>query len=175
MKNIMIAGSWDETNEKLLSMAFNLGYTLSKNGYIIFTGGGSGIPYEVNRGVREANGFNISFVNEGRCSDKESDYIKSSKINIFTEMGWDGRSVLAVKSCDVLLVLGGSNGTLNEITLAYLNKIPVYILRNSSDMINRLEKFLFRGKFIDLRENVELVFFDSIEEILKIINNTLVG
>ena len=88
-------------------------------------------------------------------------------------MGWDGRSLLAVKSSDLLIVLGGNNGTLNEITLAYLNKIPIFILRNSSDLITRFEKFLYKGKYIDIRENQEILFFDNIFKIINKIKGLL--
>lgn len=63
-------------------------------------------------------------------------------------MGWDGRSVLAVKSSDLLIVIGGCNGTLNEITLAYLNNIPIWVLEDSSEMICRLKIFYMRENIL---------------------------
>ena len=62
-------------------------------------------------------------------------------LRVATEMGWDGRSVLAVKSSDLLIVIGGCNGTLNEITLAYLNNIPIWVLEDSSEMILSFKNF----------------------------------
>ena len=57
--------------------------------------------------------------------------------------------------------------TLNEITLAYLNNIPIWILRDSSEMISRLHSFLYLGKYMDERKNVEIEFFDSVQDIIK--------
>ena len=55
-----------------------------------------------------------------------------------------------------------------SIIVWYLNAIPIWVLRNSSEMICRLEKFLYQGKYIDKRKNAEVVFFDSVQEIISI-------
>lgn len=159
---IMIAGAWDEANQDILDAAERIASKVVEKGNMIITGGGTGIPEFAIRGAANAEGLSISFSNEGHIN-KMSDL---STFRVATEMGWDGRSVLAVKSSDLLIVLGGCNGTLNEITLAYLNSIPIWILRNSSEMINRFEDFLYLGKFIDKRSNVEITFFDSIGDII---------
>ena len=41
---IMIAGAWDETNENLLSSAFQIAKVAAEKKHIIITGGGTGIP-----------------------------------------------------------------------------------------------------------------------------------
>lgn len=161
----MIAGAWDEKNSLLLGNARTLAGRLAIMGNIIVTGGGTGIPEYVNLGVKENKGISIEFSNAGKNSNIKSNYT----FTVITEMGWDGRSLLAVKSSDLLIVLGGNNGTLNEITLAYLNKIPIWILRNSSELIIRFEKFLYKGKYIDVRENQEILFFDDIFEIINMV------
>lgn len=167
----MIAGCWDESRQDLLDYAYNLAKEFSKRGYTIITGGGEGIPYYCNKGASSVGGFNISFLNEGTQVDKYTDMYKVAKFNVHTEMGWDGRSVLAVKSSDCLIVLGGANGTLNEITLAYLNNIPIFILKESSELVIRLENFLIDGKYIDKRKNVKIVFFERNENIFNFFNH----
>ena len=167
--NIMIAGAWDEKNHILLNNARLLAKNLSLMGNIIITGGGTGVPTYVNLGVQDAKGISIEFNNSNKIFTSQKNY----SFTIFTEMGWDGRRLLAVKSSDLLIVLGGNNGTLNEITLAYLNKIPIFILRNSSDLITRFEKFLYKGKYIDIRENQEILFFDNIFKIINKIKGLL--
>lgn len=168
MSAIMVAGSWDETNPALQQDAITLGKTLALREHTVITGGGEGIPFYVNVGVHSVRGNNIAFINEGRMADRQADHYKVVKNNITTEMGWDGRSVLAVKACDYLIVLGGSNGTLNEMTLAYLHGIPIYVLADSSELITRFQKFLYKGKYIDVRENVEIMFFKTIQDILSL-------
>lgn len=165
---IMIAGAWDEADSMLLNAAYEIAKAAARMGHIIITGGGTGIPDSATHGALDANGLSIAFSNEGH-SEKT---LEPSTFRVATEMGWDGRSVLAVKSCDALIVIGGCNGTLNEITLAYLNTIPVWVLRNSSEMISRLEDFLYEGSYIDRRKNVKIEFFDSPQRIIDNIKST---
>ena len=167
--NIMIAGAWDEKNHILLNNARLLAKNLSLMGNIIITGGGTGVPTYVNLGVQDAKGISIEFNNSNKIFTSQKNY----SFTIFTEMGWDGRSLLAVKSSDLLIVLGENNSTLNKISIAYLNKIPIFILRNSSDLITRFEKFLYKGKYIDIRENQEILFFDNIFKIINKIKGLL--
>lgn len=166
---IMIAGAWDESDNKLLKAAYEISKVAAEMGHIIITGGGTGIPDSATHGALDANGLSVAFSNEGHS--KKS--LEPSTFRVATEMGWDGRSVLAVKSCDVLIVIGGCNGTLNEITLAYLNTVPIWVLRNSSEMISRLEDFLYEGLYIDRRKNVKIDFFDSPQGIIDNIKSTL--
>lgn len=130
---------------------------LLKKKHIIITSGGTGIPDSATHGALSVNGLSIAYSSEGHCESRT----EPATFRVATEMGWDGRSVLAVKSSDLLIVIGGCNGTLNEITLAYLNNILIWILKNSSEMICRIERFLYKGKYIDKRKNVEIEFFDS--------------
>lgn len=165
----MVAGAWDESDERILEIAVRLGEELSRRGIIVITGGGKGTPHAVNRGVQNKKGISIAYISTSKEDDldnKENSIITNP---IYTGMGWDGRSVLAVKNADVLVVLGGANGTLNEITLAYLNKIPIYILKNSSELIRRFEEMLLEKKFIDQRRNVPICFFENIDILLNVL------
>lgn len=166
---VMVAGAWDESDEKILDVAVKLGEELSRRGIIVITGGGKGTPYAVNRGVQNEKGLSIAYISTSKESDLDHEENSIVTGSIYTEMGWDGRSVLAVKNSDVLIVLGGANGTLNEITLAYLNKIPIYILKNSSELITRLEGMLIEKKFIDKRKNVPICFFENIDILLDVL------
>lgn len=164
---IMIAGAWDETNENLLSSAFQIAKVAAEKKHIIITGGGTGIPNSATHGALAVNGISIAYSNEGHCEGGH----EPATFRVATEMGWDGRSVLAVKSSDLLIVIGGCNGTLNEITLAYLNNIPIWVLKDSSEMICRLKNFLYEGKYIDKRKNVEIEFFNSAQSMIEKLNS----
>ena len=172
---IMIAGAWDEEREDILQIASDLGSYLASKGVIVITGGGSGTPYAVNSGVHKESGTSIAFINSNRESDSEKETNIIATHKIYTEMGWDGRSVIAVKSADALVVLGGKNGTLNEITLAYLNKIPIFILENSSDLITRFRNFLLEDKYIDVRRNIPIVHFSTIDQLIEQLNVRMVS
>ena len=64
---------------------------------------------------------------------KESDIWWDTKQYVDTlvctwmERGW-GREYILVSSCDALVVIGWWSGTLNEVTIAYQKKIPVFVM-----------------------------------------------
>lgn len=164
--NVMIAGAWDENNIEILDLAKRIGEKVAEKGWTLVSGGGSGIPFAANEGSEDFNGDSIAFLYRDKATEKK-ELSTNAKYNVYTDMGWDGRSVLAIKSSDSLIVVGGCNGTLNEITLAYLNNIPIFIIEDSSEMIKRFKEFLIDGKYIDYRKNVEIKFTSDIEYIFK--------
>lgn len=164
--NVMIAGAWDENNIETLELAKKVGEKVAEKGWTLVTGGGSGIPFAANEGSKNFNGNSIAFLYRDKATEK-MELSTNAKYNIYTDMGWDGRSVLAIKSSDLLIVVGGCNGTLNEITLAYLNSIPIFIIEDSSEMIKRFKAFLIDGKYIDYRKNIEIKFTSDIEYIFN--------
>lgn len=40
-----------------------------------------------------------------------------------------GREFVLVSSCDAIVVVGGGSGTLNEMTVAYQKKIPIFVMK----------------------------------------------
>jgi len=90
MAVVMVAGSWDETNKELQETAILLGKELAQRNHVMVTGGGEGIPYYINVGVRSVDGNNIAFLGEGKDTDRQTDHYKIVMHNITTEMGWDG-------------------------------------------------------------------------------------
>ena len=42
-----------------------------------------------------------------------------------------GREFVLVSSCDAIVVVGGGSGTLNEMTIAYQKKIPIFVMNGT--------------------------------------------
>jgi uncharacterized protein (TIGR00725 family) len=152
----MVAGKWDESNPVIVGAARDLGAWAAVSGHQVLTGGGSGVPQYAHEGACAAGGPTYAFVPTTREHDPDPAVHRSYTLAVYTDTGWDGRSSIAVKSSDVLVVLGGSNGTLNEITCAYLNRVPVLVLEGSSDLVVRLRSFLVDRDYIDDRKNVAI-------------------
>jgi uncharacterized protein (TIGR00725 family) len=68
------------------------------------------------------------------------------------------RNLLTARSCDALIMVGGSTGTLNELTIAYAEARPVVILEGSGGWADRIRPVLHLGKYLDERETVEISF-----------------
>jgi hypothetical protein len=72
--------------------------------------------------VQEAGGFTVeispaSSAQEQQARDGPADV--RADVRIFTGFGYKGRNVITVRTADIVLIFGGSIGTLNELTIAY--------------------------------------------------------
>ena len=80
------------------------------------------MPFEAARGAKDAGGMVVG-ISPGLDLEEHVnryhspvDYID---ILIFTGSGLMGREVIAVRSCDILIIVGGRSGTLGEFSIAY--------------------------------------------------------
>ena len=51
---LMIAGAWDETDKKLLEVAYQIAKMAAEMSHIVITGGGTGIPSAATQGALES-------------------------------------------------------------------------------------------------------------------------
>lgn len=155
-KAVMIAGAWDEKRPDMLGVACSLARVLAERGVTVISGGGTGVPYAALEGASLSGGTSVAIIGQDRSADEDAELNAVASVRIYTGSGWDGRSVVAVKSADVLVAIGGRNGTVNEITLAYLNQIPTVVLAGSSQSIDRLISALDQG-YLDERQNARVI------------------
>ena len=59
-------------------------------------------------------------------------------ILIFTGSGLMGREVIGVRSCDVIIIVGGRSGTLGEFCIAYDEGKPIGVLEGTGGITPRL-------------------------------------
>jgi uncharacterized protein (TIGR00725 family) len=80
-------------------------------------------------------------------------------IPVKTGLDYKGRSIVLVKSSDVLAVLGGESGTMIEVLLAYALGVPVVLLRKTGLSTDRLTACF--GEHIDSRKTSRIVYVDD--------------
>ncbi len=59
---------------------------------------------------------------------------------IFTGFGYKGRNVINVRCADIVLILGGATGTLNEFTIAYDEGKIIGVLEGSGGIADHIER-----------------------------------
>jgi len=84
-------------------------------------------------------------------------------IRVDTGLDYKGRSVILVRSSDVLAVLGGEIGTIIEAFMAYSYGKPVFILRGTGMTTDKLER-AFSDAF-DSRRSAFVSYADTPEEL----------
>ena len=116
-------------------MAYDLGYAIAKNGWVLLTGGRSfGIMDAAMKGAREANGLTIGIIPD----NNDHNASENAQIRIVTGMG-SGRNLINVLSSNIVVVLGMAAGTASEVALAIKSNKKV-ILLNQDEITIRFFK-----------------------------------
>jgi uncharacterized protein (TIGR00725 family) len=97
-----------------------VGKEIAKRGGIIICGGMGGVMEAVSKGASSQGGLVVGILPDK--NDKEAN--KYVDIPIVTGFG-HGRNIIVVSSSQVIIAIGGSFGTLSEISFALRLSIPV--------------------------------------------------
>lgn len=112
-------GSWPP---KVVAKCRTLGRIIAEQDCVLITGACPGLPHEAVLGAREADGMVVG-VSPAMCWYEHVHYYSSPyeeyDIIIYTGSGLMGREVAAVRSCDIVIIVGGRSGTLGEFAIAY--------------------------------------------------------
>jgi len=123
--------------------SYLLGKAIAEAGCVTLTGGCPGLPFESTRGAKEAGGLTIG-VSPGLNLQEHIDLYKSPTehldVLIFTGSGLMGREVVGVRSCDVVVIVGGRSGTLGEFCIAYDEGRPIGVLEGTGGITTGLKK-----------------------------------
>ena len=114
----VIGGSQCSSSEAKAAEA--IGRELAKQGVIVICGGMGGVMEAACRGASDAGGMTIGIL-PGESRQAANPYVQ---IPIVTGIGY-ARNVAVVKSAQAVIAVGGSYGTLSEISHALQSDIPV--------------------------------------------------
>lgn len=116
--NALAGGVTDAVREK----GEALGREIAARDCLLLTGATTGLTYIVGKSARAAGAFHIGISpasNEREHVEKYELPLDSCDSIIYTGFGLKGRNVVLVRSCDIVLFIGGSWGTLNEFSIAH--------------------------------------------------------
>jgi hypothetical protein len=110
--------------EAFIEQAQLLGEAIAKRGYVLLTGGGTGLMKAASEGAHRAGGLVIGILPNEKGRPIPGFPNEFVDIPIYTGMS-DARNVINAKTPHVLIALNGSVGTLSEIALALRAGTPV--------------------------------------------------
>lgn len=107
--------------------AHEIGRLLAEAGATVINGGGIGVMAAVSSGAKQAGGLVIGLRPGPDASDANADL----DAVLATNMG-EARNAILIWSADVVIVVGGSWGTLSELALARRRPVPIITIGGGS-------------------------------------------
>ena len=128
--------------QRLGSAVEALASAIAKGGHALVTGATTGLPDLVARAVTASGGLTIGI----SPAENREEHVKqyglpgqSSEVIIYSGFGLKGRNVINIRSSDIVLIINGGMGTLNEFTIAYDEGKVIGVLRGSGGVADALE------------------------------------
>jgi len=116
-------GSAEEAASTAISeIARALALEIARRDLILLTGATTGLIHSIGKSAREAGAFHLGIspgANEREHIERFGLPTDACDAILYTGFGLKGRNVVLVRSCDVVLFVAGSIGSLNEFTIAY--------------------------------------------------------
>jgi hypothetical protein len=145
--------------EDIYKIAERVGFLLAEKGAIIVTGGKGGVMESAAFGAKKAGGITVGII-KGNKRFKSNDF---TEVEILTGMEADGfDEFMLVSMCDAFIMIGGGAGTLEEIIIAYRNKKPIIVIKNTGGWADKISE-----ECIDERKTVKVDFVSTPEEAVE--------
>jgi uncharacterized protein (TIGR00725 family) len=129
----------------LREKAIALGRAIASRDVILLTGATTGVVYETGKVASEAGALHIGIspaADEREHVEKYQLPLDACNTIIYTGFGLKGRNVVLVRSCDVVLFIAGSIGSLNEFTIAYDEGKVIGCLTGTGGVADRVEEMV---------------------------------
>jgi uncharacterized protein (TIGR00725 family) len=130
---------------RLKKLAEDLGAAVAQAGCILVTGATTGLPDLVARAFRKNGGFALGISPAENRLEHVTRYglpEDGADAIVYTGFGYKGRNVINIRSSDIVLILGGAIGTLNEFTIAYDEGRVIGVLEGSGGVADHMAKII---------------------------------
>jgi uncharacterized protein (TIGR00725 family) len=118
----VMGSSGGELQAEVKKKVFRLGEAIAARDAILITGGCPGLPYEAVRGAKTKGGMTVGISPGLSIEEHQGKYrspIEDFDVLIYTGSGLMGREITNIRSCDIIVIVGGRTGTLGELAIAY--------------------------------------------------------
>jgi len=126
----------------VLEKAFEMGRAIALRGCVLVTGACPGLPHEAVKGAKSANGMVVGIspaLNfEEHAIKYRSPYAGYDAL-VYTGSGLMGREIENIRSCDLVVFMGGRSGTLGEFAIAYDEGKVIGVLQGTGGIADRMD------------------------------------
>ena len=163
-----VIGSAEEASTSAMrDKAKTLGRAIAGCDVVLLTGATTGLVYETGKAAKDARGLHIGISPAGDEREHLERYqlpVDACDAIIYTGFGLKGRNVVLVRSCDVVLVIAGSIGSLNEFTIAYDEGKVIGCLTGTGGVADEAEKIV---RTFPKQTNARMLYHDDPVELLE--------
>jgi hypothetical protein len=143
----------------LSSLAETLGAAVASAGCVLVTGATTGLPDLVAKSFRASGGLSVGI---SPAADRREHLSlglpeDGADVIVYTGFGYKGRNIVNVRSADIVIIIGGATGTLNEFTIAYDEGKIIGVLEGSGGVADHLREIIGFCK----KATSGVVLFDS--------------
>ena len=163
---VMGSAGGDLTRE-ILQKAFRMGEEIARRGCVLITGACPGLPHKAVLGAKSVGGIVIGIspaLNFEEHAMKYASPYNGYNAIIYTGSGLMGREIENIRSCDMVVFMGGRSGTLGEFAIAYDEAKVIGVLKGTGGITDRIETIL---TFIQKDTGAQVVYGDDPAELLN--------
>ena len=146
-------------------LAYLLGETIAKRKHVLITGACPGLPQESVKGALKQCGVVVGVSPALNIEEHVRKYHSPTRgyhAIIYTGSGLMGREIENIRSCDVVIFVGGRSGTLGEFAIAYDEAKVIGVLQGSGGITKHIDKIITMVE----KETGAIVLYDTDPEIL---------
>src|SRR5438045_3429111 len=139
-----VMGSAEEATA-LHEKATALGNAIASRNVILLTGATTGLVYATGKAAHDAGALHVGISPAHGGREHVERYglpTDACDAIIYTGFGLKGRNVVLARSCDVVLFIAGSIGSLNEFTIAYDEGKVIGCLTGTGGVADEIERLV---------------------------------
>jgi uncharacterized protein (TIGR00725 family) len=156
-----------DLNRQSLDKALRMGKAIARRGCVLITGACPGLPHQAVLGAREEGGTVVGIspaLNFEEHAMKYASPYHGYDAIIYTGSGLMGREIENIRSCDMVVFMGGRSGTLGEFAIAYDEAKVIGVLKGTGGITDKIETII---SFIQKNTGAQVVYAEEPEDLLE--------
>jgi uncharacterized protein (TIGR00725 family) len=156
-----------DLSRQTLDKAFRMGEEIARRGCVLITGACPGLPHQAVLGARKVGGTVVGIspaLNFEEHAMKYASPYHGYDAIIYTGSGLMGREIENIRSCDMVVFMGGRSGTLGEFAIAYDEAKVIGVLKGTGGITDKIETII---SFIQKNTGAQVVYSEDPKELLE--------
>ena len=166
-----------DLSRQILDKAYRMGMEIARRGCVLVTGACPGLPHQAVLGANEIGGTVIGIspaLNFEEHAMKYASPYHGYDAIIYTGSGLMGREIENIRSCDMVVFMGGRSGTLGEFAIAYDEAKVIGVLKGTGGITDKIETII---TFIQKNTGAQVVYseepVDLLDKLMRVYDERL--